>query len=87
MSTMAGEKVRTLLVGGGGVGTMAAYALETGGKASVSAVLRSNHDTVVQNGFKIDSIDHGMGIKGFRPSSSRYRTILSTNSSAKRLQF
>ena len=67
---MAGGKAKTLLVGGGGVGTMAAYALETGGRASVTAVLRSNYDSVIKNGFEIDSIDHGLGIKGFRPSSS-----------------
>ncbi len=48
---------------------MAAYALETGGKAEVTAVLRSNYDMVSKSGFSIDSIEHGQGIKGFRPSS------------------
>ncbi len=62
------ERTRILLVGAGGVGTMACYALESGGGAEVTAVLRSNFDTVKRAGFSIDSIEHGKGIKGFRPS-------------------
>ena len=61
-------KSRVLLVGSGGVGTMASYALETGGQADVTSVLRSNYDAVKKNGFSIDSIEHGNGIKGFRPT-------------------
>jgi ketopantoate reductase len=64
------EKAKVLLIGSGGVGTMAAYALESGGKAAVTAVLRSNFDTVDKNGFEIDSIEHGSDIKGFRPTAS-----------------
>ena len=47
---------------------MASYALETGGKAEVTAVLRSNYEAVQKNGFCIDSVEHGKGIKGFRPT-------------------
>lgn len=47
---------------------MVSYALETGGRAEVTAVLRSNFEAVKQNGFSIDSIDHGQGINGWRPS-------------------
>ena len=47
---------------------MASYALETGGKAEVTAVLRSNYRAVQKNGFCIDSVEHGKGIKGFRPT-------------------
>ncbi len=47
---------------------MAAYALETGGGAEVTAVLRSNYDTVRSKGFSIDSVEHGNNIKAFRPS-------------------
>ena len=61
-------KARVLLVGGGGVGAMACYALESGGKAEVTAVLRSNHEVVQKNGFQIDSIEHGNGIRDFRPT-------------------
>lgn len=50
---------------------MAAYALEIGGKAQVTAVLRSNYDAVEERGFDIDSIEHGHDIKGWRPTSSR----------------
>ena len=62
------SKINVLIIGGGGVGTMAAYALETGGKAEVTMVLRSNFATVQQNGFTIDSIQHGHGIKNWKPS-------------------
>jgi 2-dehydropantoate 2-reductase len=62
------SRIQVLIIGGGGVGTMAAYALETGGKAEVTVVLRSNFATVQQNGFTIDSIQHGHDIKGWKPS-------------------
>jgi 2-dehydropantoate 2-reductase len=62
------SKIQVLIIGGGGVGTMAAYALETGGKASVTMALRSNFAAVQQNGFTIDSIQHGHDIKNWRPS-------------------
>lgn len=65
------SKQKVLLVGGGGVGTMVAYALETGGEAEVTMVLRSNYDAVVKNGFCIDSVDHGKGIRGWRPNVIR----------------
>lgn len=62
------SKSRILLVGSGGVGTMASFALEIGGKAEVSAICRSNYDAAQKNGFSIDSIEHGKGINGFRPT-------------------
>ncbi|KAF2454474.1 putative 2-dehydropantoate 2-reductase [Lineolata rhizophorae] len=68
---MTMTKARVLIVGTGGVGTMAAYALETGGQAEVTAVLRSNFTAVQRSGFEIDSLDHGTGIKGWKPSSVR----------------
>ncbi|KAK4215601.1 putative 2-dehydropantoate 2-reductase [Rhypophila decipiens] len=60
-------KANVLIVGSGGVGTMAAYSLEKGGKARVTAVLRSNFAAVEKNGFQINSLDHG-NIQGWRPS-------------------
>jgi len=62
------SKTNVLLVGGGGVGTMAAYALESGGKAAVTIVLRSNFKVVEEKGFDINSIEHGSDITGFRPT-------------------
>ena len=56
---------------------MAAYALEAGGKAAVTAVLRSNYAAVSQHGFEIDSIQHGSGIKGFRPTARMASTASS----------
>ncbi|KZZ86612.1 NAD(P)-binding domain protein [Moelleriella libera RCEF 2490] len=63
---MTQTKARVLVVGTGGVGTMAAYALQTGGKADVTAVLRSNYEAVAKNGIDIDSVEHGSDIKGWR---------------------
>lgn len=64
------EKANVLIVGSGGVGTMAAYALEKGGKASVTAVLRSNFEAVKENGFNIRSIQHGK-VDHWRPTNSK----------------
>ncbi|KAI1368677.1 putative 2-dehydropantoate 2-reductase [Xylaria arbuscula] len=64
-------KVRVLIVGTGGVGTMAAYALETGGKAEVTAVMRSNYSVAEKDGIDIDSIEHGHDIKAWRPTAIR----------------
>ncbi|KAK4187769.1 putative 2-dehydropantoate 2-reductase [Podospora australis] len=63
-------KHNVLVIGSGGVGTMAAYALEKGGRATVTAVLRSNFAVVQKRGFDIDSRDHGK-ISGWRPSHIR----------------
>ena len=63
-------KANVLLVGSGGVGTMAAYNIEAGGIATVTAVLRSNYEAVKRNGFTITSLDHGY-IKGWRPTKSK----------------
>jgi ketopantoate reductase len=62
------EKSNVLLVGSGGVGTMGAYNLEAGGRASVTAVLRSNYEAVKKDGFNLTSMDHG-GIKGWKPTT------------------
>jgi ketopantoate reductase len=63
------SKAKVLLVGSGGVGTMAAYNIENGELAEVTAVLRSNYDAVEKNGFFINSVDFGE-IKGWRPTNS-----------------
>lgn len=54
---------------------MAAYALETGGKAAVTAVMRSNYDAVKAKGISIDSLEYGNDIKGWRPSESRSKNF------------
>jgi hypothetical protein len=48
---------------------MAAYNLEAGGLATVTAVLRSNYEVVEQQGFNIDSVDHGT-VKAWKPTQS-----------------
>lgn len=68
---MADTKARVLVVGMGGVGRMGAYALEIGGKAQVTAVLRSNYGVVKERGFNIDSCEHGRDITGWRPTESK----------------
>lgn len=72
---MAADKKQVLLFGSGGVGTIAALNLEVGGLASVTAVLRSNFDTVVSKGFDISSCDHGT-LKGWRPSNGKHSTTI-----------
>lgn len=68
MPTVKGPaKRRVLVVGAGGVGTMACVALERSGKASVTAVLRSNYEKVIRDGFEIESVDHGK-LSAWRPS-------------------
>lgn len=71
MQFTSNKKANILLIGSGGVGTMAAYALEKGGKAQVTAVLRSNYSVVKENGFNIHSLQHGE-VKGWRPTTSKY---------------
>ncbi|CZT13088.1 hypothetical protein WAI453_005866 [Rhynchosporium graminicola] len=61
-------KSHILLVGSGGLGTMAAYNLEVGGLATITAVLRSNYKAVADNGFTLTSVDHG-NIKGWKPTN------------------
>lgn len=68
MQALHGRKANCLLIGCGGIGSIAALNLERGGLATVTAVLRSNYTHVVQHGFTIESVDHGT-IKGFRPSN------------------
>lgn len=67
-------KVRVLVVGTGGVGTMACVALERSGGATVTAVLRSNYEQVKNHGFDIESCDHGK-LSGWRPSRGTYTTV------------
>ncbi|KKY13514.1 putative 2-dehydropantoate 2-reductase [Diplodia seriata] len=64
------SRIRVLVVGTGGVGTMASVALEKSGRATVTSVLRSNYDQVKAHGFEIDSCDHGK-LSGWRPSHSK----------------
>ncbi|KAL4908872.1 hypothetical protein BDW74DRAFT_165594 [Aspergillus multicolor] len=68
---MTEPKARILIVGTGGVGTMAAYALERGGKARATAVLRSSYETVLKHGLRIYSVQYGRDIEGWRPSEIR----------------
>ena len=70
MKAIMANKARVLLIGCGGVGTISALNLETGGKAAVTAVVRSSYDVVKDRGFNIKSIDHGV-VKGFKPSTSK----------------
>jgi ketopantoate reductase len=64
---MSRPKSSALLIGCGGVGSIAALNLESSGRLEVSAVLRSNYEAVKRDGFKIKSCDHGI-IDNWRPS-------------------
>jgi ketopantoate reductase len=61
-------KARVLLVGAGGIGTIAALNLERGGLAEVTCVLRSNYEAVRSRGIEIISCEHGH-IKNWRPTA------------------
>lgn len=65
------RRYEVLFVGMGAVGTMVAYAIQNGGKANITAVLRSNYCLVKDKGFNIDSIDHGKDIREWRPTTMR----------------
>lgn len=58
--------VKVLLFGSGGVGTIAAYALDLHKDTKVTTVIRSDYDTVTKNGFKINSVDYGV-IESYKP--------------------
>ncbi|KAL0941193.1 uncharacterized protein CTRU02_203956 [Colletotrichum truncatum] len=64
---MSSNKARVLLIGSGGIGTIAALNLESGNRAEVTSVLRSNYNVVSQEGFSIKSIDHGT-LESWRPT-------------------
>ena len=64
---MASKKCNVLILGGGAVGAIAAVNLEIGGLAEVTAVLRSNFKAVKENGYIIESVDHGK-LTGWRPT-------------------
>ncbi|KAI9741264.1 MAG: hypothetical protein M1834_002980 [Cirrosporium novae-zelandiae] len=63
----ASKKANVLLFGGGAVGTIGAVNLEAGGLAEVTIVLRSNFKAVNENGYLIESCDHG-DLKGWKPT-------------------
>ncbi|KAK6202291.1 ketopantoate reductase PanE/ApbA C terminal-domain-containing protein [Scheffersomyces amazonensis] len=66
---------KILCIGLGGVGAMAAYTLKrnNGSEVEITAVIRSDYDKVVKEGYTISSADYGGrkegedSIKGFRP--------------------
>lgn len=67
MGSQEGMHYNICLVGGGGVGMIAAVVLEKSGRASVTAVLRSKYAIIKERGWDIESVDHGI-LKGWRPS-------------------
>jgi hypothetical protein len=69
---MAAKKCNVLVLGGGAVGAIAAVNLEVGGLAEVTAVLRSNFKAVEENGYIIESIDHGR-LAAWRPTKGMQR--------------
>ncbi|KAH7119067.1 ketopantoate reductase PanE/ApbA C terminal-domain-containing protein [Dendryphion nanum] len=66
------RKKSVLLIGGGAVGAVAAVNLEAGDLATVTVVLRSSFQLVTENGFTIESSDHGI-LRGWKPSHVRNR--------------
>lgn len=56
--------MRCVVVGSGGVGSMAAYALSL--NSETTAIVRSDYDQVSKHGFSIDLVDYGT-IESFKP--------------------
>ena len=56
---------KVLLIGIGGVGSIAAYTLKANG-AEVTAIARSSYDVLKEDGFTIESLDYGK-IENFKP--------------------
>lgn len=72
MGSITTKKANVLLLGSGAVGTIAALNIEAGGKGAVTAVLRANFKVVNEEGFKVDSVDHGK-LKGWKPTRGKIR--------------
>lgn len=60
------KPLNIILIGSGGVGTIAALVLSKSGKATVTTVLRSTYNIVRAEGWHIDSVDHGI-LRGWKP--------------------
>jgi len=73
------RKKNVLLIGSGAVGTIAALNIEAGGRAAVTAVLRSNYPSVKRNGFTIQSCDHGLLPSWLPTKSKRTQQAYSAN--------
>ncbi|VUC26066.1 unnamed protein product [Clonostachys rosea] len=61
-------KIRVLVVGMGGIGTVCAYSLEHGGLAEVTSVMRSNYAAATEKGIDMESVDFGH-VKSWRPTN------------------
>ena len=68
------HKANILLIGGGALGAMAALNMETGSKAVVTAVLRSNFAVVNKEGYEFKSCDHG-DIPSWRPTTGELQPL------------
>lgn len=76
-SSNMSRRARILVVGSGGIGTIAALNLHVGGACHVTMVLRSSYQKVLEDGFSIDSFDHGK-LEGWKPDSSKCFPTLTT---------
>jgi len=74
MGSISTKKLNVLLVGGGAVGAIAALNIESGGLGAVTAVLRSNYTVVKENGYIIESVDHGK-LEAWRPTRGKVLSI------------
>lgn len=60
--------IKALVVGAGGVGAVAALALESSNQVQVTVVARSFYDTLITRGFSYDSVNYGR-IESWKPSN------------------
>lgn len=60
------SKAKVLLIGMGGVGSIASYTLKRNGLAEVTVVARSSYDILTTKGFRLESCDYGV-VEGYKP--------------------
>jgi ketopantoate reductase len=71
MGSVETQKANVLLLGGGAVGAIAALNIESSGLGAVTAILRSNFKVVNEEGYTIESVDHGK-FKSWKPTKGTY---------------
>lgn len=70
---MTDQKTKVLIVGLGGVGILAAYALSLKPEVELSTIIRSDYNVATTRGFNIESVDYGT-VNSFKPQHI-YRSV------------
>jgi hypothetical protein len=71
LTEKSSKRINIVLIGSGGLGTIAALVLSKSGRARVTTVLRSKYDIIRSEGWLINSVDHGV-VKGWRSERGEF---------------